>query len=101
MQPRARQSHGSAAPAPSGALLLWPRADADGVPLERRPAKLQLRVEASYLEIYQEKVRCLLNPKKDNLRVRQHPTLGVFVEELTRVEAASMADILALVDREL
>jgi len=47
-------------------------------------------VKASYLEIYNEKVRDLLRPPKANedaknmpsLEVRQHPKVGVFVEGL-------------------
>ncbi|CAN7986446.1 unnamed protein product, partial [Ixodes hexagonus] len=37
-------------------------------------------VEVSYMEIYCERVRDLLNPKtKNNLRVREHPLLGPYV----------------------
>lgn len=38
-------------------------------------------ITVSYLEIYNEVVHDLLNPKKDiNLRVREHPDLGIYVE---------------------
>ncbi|KRT82690.1 Kinesin, partial [Oryctes borbonicus] len=42
-------------------------------------------VEVSYMEIYCERVRDLLNPKnKGNLRVREHPLLGPYVEDLSK-----------------
>lgn len=38
---------------------------------------LSFTVEVSFIEIYNEKVRDLLNPKnKGNLKVREHPSLG-------------------------
>ncbi len=41
-------------------------------------------VEVSYMEIYNEKVRDLLNPRsKGGLKVREHPILGPYVEDLS------------------
>ncbi|KAJ1951725.1 Kinesin-like protein kif1b, partial [Dipsacomyces acuminosporus] len=52
-------------------------------------------VEVSYLEIYNERVRDLLNPKSTgNLRVREHPTLGPYVEDLTKAAVSSFEQIL-------
>ncbi|KAG1084290.1 hypothetical protein G6F42_021852 [Rhizopus arrhizus] len=40
---------------------------------------LKFQVEVSYIEIYNEKVRDLLNPgNKGNLKVREHPTIGPY-----------------------
>jgi kinesin family protein 1 len=53
----------------------------------------------SYIEIYNEKVRDLLNPKnKGNLKVREHPSLGPYVEDLSRLVVNSFADIEHLMD---
>ncbi len=42
------------------------------------------KVEVSYMEIYLEKVRDLLTPTSQRpLRVRQHATMGPYVEDLT------------------
>ena len=50
--------------------------------------------QVSYMEIYNEKVRDLLNPKSSgNLRVREHPILGPYVEELSKMMVSSYADI--------
>lgn len=56
-------------------------------------------VEVSYLEIYNEKVRDLLNPKtKGNLRVREHPVLGPYVEDLAKLAVTSFEQIESLMD---
>ncbi|XP_069774568.1 kinesin-like protein KIF1B isoform X6 [Narcine bancroftii] len=56
-------------------------------------------VEVSYMEIYCERVRDLLNPKtKGNLRVREHPLLGPYVEDLSKLAVTSYTDIADLMD---
>ncbi|KAG0007076.1 kinesin-like protein Klp8 [Modicella reniformis] len=50
------------------------------------------RVEVSYMEIYCERVRDLLNPKnKGHLKVREHPSLGPYVEDLSKLMARTVA----------
>ena len=60
-------------------------------------------VEVSYLEIYCEKVRCLLNPNADTLeenapglKVREHPVTGSYVENLAQLVVCSEKEILKL-----
>uniref|UniRef100_A0A8C1FUA1 plus-end-directed kinesin ATPase n=1 Tax=Cyprinus carpio carpio TaxID=630221 RepID=A0A8C1FUA1_CYPCA len=56
-------------------------------------------VEVSYMEIYCERVRDLLNPKnKGNLRVREHPLMGPYVEDLSKLAVTSYSDIQDLMD---
>jgi kinesin family protein 1 len=56
-------------------------------------------VEVSYLEIYNEKVRDLLNPSnKGNLRVREHPSTGPYVEDLAKLVVQSFPEIENLMD---
>ncbi|XP_029002307.1 kinesin-like protein KIF1A isoform X24 [Betta splendens] len=56
-------------------------------------------VEVSYMEIYCERVRDLLNPKnKGHLRVREHPLLGPYVEDLSKLAVTSYNDIQDLMD---
>ncbi|XP_051920237.1 kinesin-like protein KIF13B isoform X4 [Hippocampus zosterae] len=52
-------------------------------------------VEVSYMEIYNEKVRDLLDPKggRHTLRVREHKVLGPYVDGLSRLAVASYKDI--------
>ncbi|XP_075950958.1 kinesin-like protein KIF1B [Anarhichas minor] len=61
--------------------------------------ELSYSVEVSYMEIYCERVRDLLNPKnKANLRVREHPLLGPYVEDLSKLAVTSYTDIADLMD---
>uniref|UniRef100_A0AAQ5ZWD0 Kinesin family member 13Bb n=1 Tax=Amphiprion ocellaris TaxID=80972 RepID=A0AAQ5ZWD0_AMPOC len=55
-------------------------------------------VEVSYMEIYNEKVRDLLDPKgsRQALRVREHKVLGPYVDGLSHLAVASYKDIESL-----
>lgn len=60
---------------------------------------LSFTVEVSYIEIYNEKVRDLLNPKNTgNLRVREHPSLGPYVEDLSKLAVNSYEEMMTLMD---
>lgn len=56
-------------------------------------------VEVSYLEIYNERVRDLLNPStKGNLKVREHPSTGPYVEDLAKLVVTGFQEIEHLMD---
>ncbi|KAH7888140.1 hypothetical protein F5I97DRAFT_2014620, partial [Phlebopus sp. FC_14] len=60
---------------------------------------ISFTVEVSYIEIYNEKVRDLLNPKNTgNLRVREHPSLGPYVEDLSKLVVSSYDEMMTLMD---
>lgn len=60
---------------------------------------LKCTVEVSYLEIYNERVRDLLNPAtKGNLKVREHPSTGPYVEDLAKLVVSSFEEIEHLMD---
>ncbi|TFY53427.1 hypothetical protein EVG20_g10118 [Dentipellis fragilis] len=62
-------------------------------------ANMSFTVEVSYIEIYNEKVRDLLNPKNTgNLRVREHPSLGPYVEDLSKLVVNSYDEMMTLMD---
>ncbi|KAJ7666502.1 kinesin-like protein [Mycena rosella] len=62
-------------------------------------SNLNFTVEVSYIEIYNEKVRDLLNPKNTgNLRVREHPSLGPYVEDLSKLVVNSYDEMMTLMD---
>ncbi|GAA6005007.1 hypothetical protein JCM11491_002305 [Sporobolomyces phaffii] len=66
---------------------------------EEKEEGLKFTVEVSYTEIYQEKVRDLLNPaNKGGLKVREHPTLGPYVEGLSKCAVTNFDDIEHLMD---
>ncbi|XP_057710796.1 kinesin-like protein KIF1C isoform X2 [Corythoichthys intestinalis] len=61
--------------------------------------ELNYSVEVSYMEIYCERVRDLLNPKsRGTLRVREHPILGPYVEDLSKLAVTGFPDIRDLMD---
>ncbi|XP_024082800.1 kinesin-like protein KIF13A isoform X2 [Cimex lectularius] len=53
------------------------------------------KVEVSYMEIYNEKVHDLLDPKpnKQSLKVREHGVLGPYVDGLSQLAVTSFKDI--------
>lgn len=53
------------------------------------------KVEVSYMEIYNEKVRDLLVPKKTSLKVRERSILGPYVEGLSFQAVKSAEDVAA------
>jgi kinesin family protein 1 len=60
---------------------------------------MKCTVEVSYLEIYNERVRDLLNPStKGNLKVREHPSTGPYVEDLAKLVVRSFVEIENLMD---
>ena len=65
----------------------------------QKDKNLTYTVEVSYLEIYNERVRDLLNPAtKGNLKVREHPSTGPYVEDLAKLAVRSFHEIEHLMD---
>ena len=57
-------------------------------------------VEVSYIEIYLEQVRDLLNPlqrQKTGMRIREHPRLGPYVEDLSNTACTCAEDLEAII----
>ncbi|KAJ2771978.1 hypothetical protein IWQ56_001571, partial [Coemansia nantahalensis] len=80
---------------PRIAQELFVRTDAES----RSNPAVSFHVEVSYLEIYNERVRDLLNPLSPGaggggLRVREHPSLGPYVEDLTKAAVSSFDQVL-------
>lgn len=57
--------------------------------------QLSFKVEVSYMEIYNEKVRDLLDPEggRRHLKVREHKSLGPYVDGLQQLAASSADDV--------
>lgn len=62
---------------------------------KRQTEELSYKVEVSYMEIYNEKVHDLLDPKpnKQSLKVREHNVLGPYVDGLSQLAVTSFMDI--------
>ncbi|KAM4041738.1 kinesin-like protein KIF16B isoform 2-T2 [Anomaloglossus baeobatrachus] len=66
-----------------------------------RKGDASFRTEVSYLEIYNERVRDLLRRKSSktfNLRVREHPKEGPYVEDLSKHLVQNYSDVEELMD---
>ena len=50
----------------------------------------------SYLEIYNEVVKDLLNPSDKQLNIREHPEMGVYVQDLAEIVVRDGADVARL-----
>ena len=59
---------------------------------------VSMRVEASMLEIYMERIKDLFAPAAGELKVRHDPKKGFFVENLTRNAVADAASITKLME---
>ena len=62
---------------------------------KQKSSLVKFDVKASYMEIYNERVRCLLNPALDgsSLKVREHPETGPYVEALTEMAVGSHQEV--------
>ncbi|XP_063992810.1 kinesin-like protein KIF13A isoform X2 [Diachasmimorpha longicaudata] len=62
---------------------------------KQQSIELTYKVEVSYMEIYNEKVHDLLDPKpnKQSLKVREHNVLGPYVDGLSQLAVTSYQDI--------
>ncbi|CAG9325450.1 unnamed protein product [Blepharisma stoltei] len=54
---------------------------------------LEFTVKVGYCEIYMEKIKDLLDPTKNNLKIHEDRTRGVFIEGLTEKYAATEEDV--------
>eukprot|EP00762_Andalucia_godoyi_P002744 ANDGO_04515.mRNA.1 Osmotic avoidance abnormal protein 3 len=66
---------------------------------EESNAQHQYLITCSFLEIYNEDIQDLLNPSDEELRIRQHPKLGIFVEGLAELVVKSFDDVFSLMSQ--
>ena len=58
---------------------------------------IEFLVKASYLEIYMEHIRDLLDVRKDNLKIREEKVKGIWVEGATEVYVSKEQDVLDII----
>jgi len=66
--------------------------------VEEAEEKLEFLVKVSYIEIYMEKIRDLLNPAKTDLKIRENRDKSVYIENVTESYVASQADVIKLME---
>ena len=73
--------------------------------LERAHARAQgsvtwdFQAEVSHIEVYNEKVRCLLQPRCSEPRIREHPVTGPYVDGATKCAVKTPEEIFKLLNR--
>lgn len=65
----------------------------------QKDPNITYKIELSYMEIYSEQVRDLLVKQQKDLRVRQHPELGPYVEGLTQLLVRDYESIEKLIEQ--
>jgi len=66
----------------------------DRVRYMSKTESVRVKVECSYYEIYNEKIHDLLgNDSKTPLRVREHPTNGPYIVDLSTIECSNYQDV--------
>lgn len=61
--------------------------------IQKAEENIEFILKISYCEIYMEKIRDLLNPGKNNLKIRENKTQGIFIEDMIEVSVASEEEI--------
>ena len=63
------------------------------------PGNVEYTVRVSYMEIYMEKIRDLLQPSNDNLPVHEEKTKGVYVKGLLEIYVSSVQEVYEVMRR--
>ncbi|KAF2197432.1 kinesin-domain-containing protein [Delitschia confertaspora ATCC 74209] len=63
------------------------------------PSNIEYTVRVSYMEIYMERIRDLLNPVNDNLPVHEEKNRGVYVKGLLEVYVSSVPEVYEVMRR--
>ncbi len=61
--------------------------------ISETPDHIEFTVKVSIIEIYMERIRDLLNPKKVNLKVREDKTKGIYIEDVTESYVSDEKDV--------
>jgi kinesin family protein 5 len=63
------------------------------------PGNIEYTVRVSYMEIYMEKIRDLLQPQNDNLPVHEEKSRGVYVKGLLEIYVSSVQEVYEVMRR--
>ena len=65
--------------------------------VENADENIEFTVKVSYLEIYMEKIRDLLDPIKNNLPIRENKLKGIYVDGATEVYVSAEEDVMNVI----
>lgn len=63
------------------------------------PGNIEYTVRVSYMEIYMERIRDLLQPQNDNLPIHEEKTRGVYVKGLLEIYVSSVQEVYEVMRR--
>lgn len=63
------------------------------------PSTMEYTVKVSYMEIYMERIRDLLQPQNDNLPIHEEKNRGVYVKGLLEVYVSSIPEVMEVMRR--
>lgn len=63
------------------------------------PGNIEYTVRVSYMEIYMERIRDLLNPSNDNLPIHEEKSRGVYVKGLLEIYVSSVQEVYEVMRR--
>ncbi|XP_063902565.1 kinesin-related protein 3-like isoform X3 [Zophobas morio] len=69
--------------------------------MEYAPVSLEFSVKFSFIEIYLEKIRDLLDIEKTNLSVHENSEKGVYIKDATELYVSSVSEVMALIKKGL
>jgi kinesin family protein 5 len=61
--------------------------------IETAGEHLEFTVKISMIEIYMERIRDLLDPNKDNLKVHEEKSKGVYIADVTETYVAEESEV--------
>ena len=62
--------------------------------IEKSSEDIEFTVKVSMVEIYLEKIRDLLDPKKFNLEIWEDKKLGIYIEDVTETYVTEVKEVL-------
>ena len=65
--------------------------------IESSYSKIEFQVKLSYCEIYMERIRDLLEPRKSNLKIHEEKTRGVYIGDLTEQYVTTQREVFELI----
>mmetsp|Transcript_45158 Transcript_45158/g.72346 ORF Transcript_45158/g.72346 Transcript_45158/m.72346 type:complete len:713 (-) Transcript_45158:2281-4419(-) len=66
--------------------------------ISRAGENMEFTVRGSYVEIYLERIRDLLDPSRQNLQVREDPSRGIYVEGMSEQYVNSLEEMMELME---
>lgn len=64
--------------------------------ISKQPEDVEFAMKVSFVEIYNEKIRDLLDPKKTNLKIHENKQQGVYVKDMTESYVGTEDEVYAI-----